>query len=404
MNWTGPQKRKLRAALLQIHGWRGLKSLERFASDNFERSLYDVSGDNPEDWAAALIDKAQAEGWIEELYQTLCKSNLSHEAVRNLQSELGRALQAEKEDGLQAVENKEILRKESLGSTEQLPPERSSLSFTSTTFNGPVNFASNYGNQAQHQTIRDEKESTEAVSLSSQLLEAYDDRELEAFLPEPSSIDTDVGQFSRTAKAVCKVTFTDRATTGTGVLLESDLVLTNYHILSRIPLEDTQLVETARSLLFEFGRLSESSNSPIKSEEFSTDSTNPIIAASPPNQLDYVLLKLSSAPSEVRYQPAAIASSTQLQKKDSLSLLHHPAGAVMRASLSASGVVEVSEKQGKVWYVNRTKGGSSGAPCFNKDWQMVALHHAAMARGFGSIREGILMSAILAEIEAFLPK
>jgi hypothetical protein len=36
----------------------------------------------------------------------------------------------------------------------------------------------------------------------------------------------------------------------------------------------------------------------------------------------------------------------------------------MQVSLSASGVVQVDVGQGRVWYVNRTQGGSSGFALF----------------------------------------
>jgi V8-like Glu-specific endopeptidase len=87
-----------------------------------------------------------------------------------------------------------------------------------------------------------------------------------------------------------------------------------------------------------------------------------------------------------------------------LNVLQHPQGNLMQVSLSASGVVQIDAARGRLWYVNRTQGGSSGSPCFNGDWQMVALHHASMSRGFGSVREGILLPSILAEISRFLPE
>jgi endonuclease G, mitochondrial len=97
-----------------------------------------------------------------------------------------------------------------------------------------------------------------------------------------------------------------------------------------------------------------------------------------------------------------IAEPPLLAPKDGLNVLQHPKGNVMQASLSASGVVQSNPAQGRVWYVNRTEGGSSGSPCFNSDWELVALHHASMSRGFGSIREGILFRSIWAEISGFL--
>jgi endonuclease G len=102
-------------------------------------------------------------------------------------------------------------------------------------------------------------------------------------------------------------------------------------------------------------------------------------------------------------KPVPIRSTVRpLSGNEGINVLQHPKGTVMQASLSTSGVVKVDVGQNRVWYVNRTQGGSSGSPCFNRDWDLVALHHASVSRGFGSIREGILFPSILAEISGFL--
>ena len=127
---------------------------------------------------------------------------------------------------------------------------------------------------------------------------------------------------------------------------------------------------------------------------------------SPPTQLDYALLRVEPKITSSDYiNPVVVCSTTShLTPKDGLNVIQHPEGEVMQVSLSASGVVQadVGQCRRRVWYVNRTQGGSSGSPCFNSDWELVALHHASVSRGFGSIREGILFQPILAEISEFL--
>jgi endonuclease G, mitochondrial len=232
----------------------------------------------------------------------------------------------------------------------------------------------------------------------------YSDLQLESFLPQSLSYEADLGQLCQglklAAEAVCKVSFSDRKATGTGVLIAPDLLLTNYHILSKQPISVDLLNDKAQTLVFEFDFVSAEQAIPVAPECFTVASAQPIVACSPPIQLDYVLLRLEPKILNSRrpIQPKAIP----LESRDSLSVVHHPAGTIMQVSLSASGVVQVSEKHSRVWYVNKTRGGSSGSPCFNGDWDLVALHHAKMSRGFGSIREGILLSAILAEISVFL--
>lgn len=79
IKWTGPNRGKLREALLNFY--RSNQALLRFVSDRFEYSLDDLPdtvGTNRSDWAAELLDKAAAEGWIEELYQIVCSTHESN--------------------------------------------------------------------------------------------------------------------------------------------------------------------------------------------------------------------------------------------------------------------------------------------------------------------------------------
>ena len=249
---------------------------------------------------------------------------------------------------------------------------------------------------------------TDSLSFPFELPVAYDEAQLEFFLPRPLSYEDDVGKLRRglqLANAVCKVSFTDRSTTGTGVLIAPDLVLTNYHVLSRQVVEErSQLAEKAKTLLFEFGFVSEEHNEPVSPDTFVVDATDPVVDSSPPLQLDYALLRVETKIVHTNYiKPVDIpTTSPVLKPNDGLNVLQHPEGDVMQVSLSASGVVQTNDDRGRVWYVNRTRGGSSGSPCFNSNWELVALHHASMSRGFGSIREGILFSSISAKISGFL--
>jgi endonuclease G, mitochondrial len=249
----------------------------------------------------------------------------------------------------------------------------------------------------------------DAVEQPFELPSPYDDVQLEAFLPRSFSYDADAGKLcrglQRVMNAVCKISFTDRATTGTGVLIAPNLVLTNYHVLSRqVIAERSLLADKASTLLFEFGFISAEHATPVSPNTFGVEPTNPIVACSPPAQLDYALLRVDPQITNADYiQPVTIrVTNSLLRPQDGLNVLQHPEGNVMQVSLSASGVVQTDESRDRVWYVNRTQGGSSGSPCFNDDWELVALHHASMSRGFGSVREGILMRSILAEISSFL--
>ena len=56
----------------------------------------------------------------------------------------------------------------------------------------------------------------------------------------------------------------------------------------------------------------------------------------------------------------------------------------------------------RVRYKNNTMGGSSGSPCFNADFQVVALHHSGDPRTKGSAEynEGIPCRAIRALLKS----
>ena len=159
-------------------------------------------------------------------------------------------------------------------------------------------------------------------------------------------------------------------------------------------------------LLFEFGFVSEEHDTPVRPDIFTVEPTKPLVVFSCPAQLDYALLRVEPKITSATYnyiQPVTIPSGMLMPTQDNgLNVLQHPQGNLMQVSLSASGVVQIDAARGRLWYVNRTQGGSSGSPCFNSNWQMVALHHASMSRGFGSVREGILLSSIADEISGFI--
>ena len=72
IKWTGPNQKTLREALLKFY--HSHQTLLRFVSDHFEYPLDDLPdvGTSRLDWAAELLRKAAAEGWIDKLYQTFC--------------------------------------------------------------------------------------------------------------------------------------------------------------------------------------------------------------------------------------------------------------------------------------------------------------------------------------------
>jgi endonuclease G len=233
---------------------------------------------------------------------------------------------------------------------------------------------------------------------------AISDEELQSFLPKRFSFEADVGTLQRgleRANSVCKITFADRppAESGTGVLIAPDLVLTNYHVLSRK--EGADLNAIAQAAQFEFGYVSTQFGESTRTQIVKAAAPDPVVAASPIEQLDYALIRLSPG-ENFTIEPVPLNVTVPLVPRSPLNILQHPEGEKMKVSLSNNGVVKTNEARGLVLYVNPTQRGSSGSPCFDDDWKLVALHHKEMQTSFGSVREGILLSAIYPQISSIL--
>lgn len=88
MDWTGPNKKKLRKALMTVYS--SPKSLARFVSDELDLNLNVISSEsNLDDRAFDLIERCCEIGdAIDLLYQQLCKIHPDHPAIARLQAEL----------------------------------------------------------------------------------------------------------------------------------------------------------------------------------------------------------------------------------------------------------------------------------------------------------------------------
>jgi hypothetical protein len=177
-------------------------------------------------------------------------------------------------------------------------------------------------------------------------------------------------------------------------------VLTNYHVLIKQPQDD--LMENARQLQLHFGKVTASDGEEAKGQSFGLSEDKPILAYSPVEQLDFVLLRVDPAIRMAEgIAPAPFTDATPA-RGSGLNILQHPRGETLKLAISGDGVEYINPEKGLVQYSTLAHGGSSGAPCFTDDWQVIALHHSQRIKIFGAIREGILMRPILGEIRQFL--
>ena len=229
-----------------------------------------------------------------------------------------------------------------------------------------------------------------------------EDLVLETLLPKRSDDFYDMGFWYRAvlnARSVCLVTVGAYGSSGTGVLIASDLVLTNHHVLAPPGQKAATLDDTARSVTLAFGTFTDPVNSP---RTFGLDAKQPVVAFSPTAELDFALLRVASdLAKETEIQSATIGDALP-KNRSSMSILQHPSGGGMKLSVSENAVVYADEKSGIIQYAAHTASGSSGAPCFDDQWRLVALHHAERARRFGTVREGILLQSICRKISPIL--
>ena len=84
---------------------------------------------------------------------------------------------------------------------------------------------------------------------------------------------------------------------------------------------------------------------------------------------------------------------------EGVNILHHAGGGPQRISIRENTLVDVFDNW--IHYVSDTAPGSSGAPVFNDEWQLVAIHHASLPWGDGLIvNEGIRISAIVKNLSS----
>ncbi|MEL7071707.1 MAG: trypsin-like peptidase domain-containing protein [Cyanobacteria bacterium J06581_3] len=235
-----------------------------------------------------------------------------------------------------------------------------------------------------------------------------DDESLEGLLRPGRDVDSyDVAflqRMSQPASAVCRVELAGEPpeAIGTGFLVAPDLLLTNHHVIA--PDSDSDPNELLDQIILRFEYLTLSSGQTAEGKPFRLAS-NALVAFSPVKLgLDYALLRIEERILEeqsihpIKSRPGALPGRGM-----NIHILQHPEGRMMQVSFSNHGITGVYRRDSLIQYVSETSIGSSGSPCFNDRWELVALHHAQFAASFGVKCEGILYQSIYEEITSFLP-
>jgi V8-like Glu-specific endopeptidase len=189
------------------------------------------------------------------------------------------------------------------------------------------------------------------------------------------------------AQAVCKVL--GRRAVGTGFLLGNGRIVTNNHVLP------TKAEAKEAYVLFNFqedlrGLPMQHVAYQLQDDDFETSES-----------LDCTIVGVAASCDELRRWGAVdIETTRELSESASVSIIQHPEGNYKRIALTGSVLTSV-DRPPYLYYETSTMKGSSGAPVFNDDWKVVALHRAAGEWFEPSKRyvnnEGVRISAIMAE-------
>ncbi|MEU3255369.1 serine protease [Streptomyces sp. NPDC006997] len=173
------------------------------------------------------------------------------------------------------------------------------------------------------------------------------------------------------ARAVCRVVtmLPRRPVTpeGTGVLISPRLLLTNHHVVP----EPQRAVGMGAQLGYEHddeGRELPCEERPLAPETF--------FFTVPTSDLDFTVVALGGNPPRSTVCVPLIEQGGKVLKGEALNVVHHPGGERKRVSIRQNRLV--SEDEFWLRYTSDTRRGSSGAPVFNDQWEMVALHHGGV--------------------------
>lgn len=177
------------------------------------------------------------------------------------------------------------------------------------------------------------------------------------------------------SKAVCRVVCSD-GELGTGFLTREGYIFTNNHVLPS--------ADIARAARVEFNYEMDAGGHTKTRTAYQLDVSD--FVTSTPDQLDFSRVKVIDNPATplhqwgfVEFDPSAIPTVGE-----PVTIIQHPKGEDKQIALNANDVVSVWNQH--LYYTTDTEPGSSGSPVFNKDWKVVAIHHAGKTDAEGGMQ------------------
>lgn len=210
-------------------------------------------------------------------------------------------------------------------------------------------------------------------------------------------VETFLARLRACESAVCRIEIPRSNGIGTGFLVGPDLVMTNYHVMERV----IQGAVKQGTVVFRFGYKVAADGLTLQTghEYGLVAGSGWLLDSSSLSALDYALVRLAGKAGEDPADGGMTAPQRGWltpEKHDfvvgePLYVLQHPDAAPLK--FADGGVTAVWPAKYRVIYRTNTIPGSSGSPCFDGSWNLVALHHWGDPAG----NRGVIFSAILAQ-------
>ena len=204
-----------------------------------------------------------------------------------------------------------------------------------------------------------------------------------------------LGKGMQVSKSVCRVVCAN-GSMGTGFVIESGYLITNNHVIPDAATAAGAKIEFNYEADFS-GFLQSQTVYKLDARDFKTSSQK---------LLDYTKVKIIDNPNKPLsdWGFSEVETAPTLQKGEPLSIIQHPSGGLKQIAFGTNDIIGVWKD--KLFYRIDTEPGSSGSPVFNKDWKVIALHHAGRTMREGGLQindkgdkkganEGILMAFIV---------
>lgn len=218
---------------------------------------------------------------------------------------------------------------------------------------------------------------------------------------------------------VCRIEITRNNTKefGTGFLIAPNVVITNYHVIESVDLGEA----TPSNVILRFDYKQLADGKIInKGTEYHLVEENWLIDKSPyvknqsptPDELDYALLRVDGVPGEEQIGEKPDPNSPQrgwiklptepyyeFLPDSPLLIVQHPNAQPLKLAFDTDAIIGINENGTIVKYKTNTEPGSSGSPCFDINWNLIALHHSGDPDWNPTYNAGTPFSAICSRLD-----